>query len=101
MSRYARRVDGNHGQIREALRMVPGCHVWDSSHAGSGLPDLIVTYRHAMWFLEIKDPTQVPSKRKLSPAEVEFKAFADRALGVAYVVVETVDQALLAMGVTK
>lgn len=101
MSRFARRVDDNHAAIRRALELVPGCHVWDSSHAGSGLPDLLVTYRHALWFVEVKNPAQVPSKRKLSPAEVEFKAFVDRALGVAYVVVETVDQALLAMGVTK
>lgn len=99
--RYARAVDGNHGRIRDALRMLPGCHVWDSSHAGSGLPDLMVTYRHALYLVEVKDPAQVPSKRRLTPAEADFKAFVSTALGVSYQVVETVDEALVMVGVMR
>jgi hypothetical protein len=99
MSRHARRVDDNHGAIREALRQVPGVKVYDSSGCGRGLPDLLVTHRHALFFVELKDGTKAPSARRLTPAEAEFKAFVSTALGVSYEVVESVEQALRLVGV--
>lgn len=97
--RYARAVDGNHGSIRDTLRKLPGCRVWDSSRWGSGAPDLLVTYRHGFYMLELKDPTQPKSARKLKPMEAQFRDFVSTALGVSYEVVETVEDALRVVGV--
>lgn len=71
MSRYARRIDGNHKQIRDGLRQL-GFFVWDTSRLGGGTPDLWVCQRssnQAVW-VEVKMP-----RENLTPDEVEF--FAD------------------------
>ena len=71
--RRAARVDANHAQIVQVLRDI-GCSVADTSGAGGGFPDLVVGYRGRNWLLEVKDGDKVASKRKLTVAQVEFKA---------------------------
>lgn len=97
--RRAARVDRNHASIVKALRGA-GCGVLDMSPMGKGVPDLLV---HAPTFpacrtpvfLEVKDSKQPPSKRKLTPQQLEFHA-----AWKGYVfVVTTPDEALAAMGV--
>lgn len=51
----ARRVDGNHAAIVEALRKI-GCRVLDLSRVGGGCPDLLVSIGWRMRLLEIKNP---------------------------------------------
>lgn len=71
--RYAKRTDDNHAEVREGIRSaLKGVSVFDASGAGSGCPDLIVGYRGRTYLFEIKDPRKPPSKRKLTPAQVEF-----------------------------
>lgn len=98
--RRAARVDGNHAAIVKALRQA-GCGVVDLSAVGNGVPDLLV---HPPTFpdcrmavlLEIKDPSQPPSKQRLTPAQEKFHAGWKGWLHV----VRTVDEALAAVGVT-
>lgn len=55
MTRYARKVDGNHAEIRDLLRAIPGMYVQDVS-AATGLGfDLIARWQdRPPVFLEIK-----------------------------------------------
>ena len=66
MTRYARRIDANHGEIRDGLRAL-GYQVLDMSAAGEGVPDLFVLIEsgrsHA---LEIKDGAKPLSKQALT-----------------------------------
>jgi hypothetical protein len=72
--RYAKRVDANHGEVRDGLRE-DGYLVEDMSHIGHGILDLAVQsptgWPPTLW-LEIKDGKQPPSKRKLTPEEERF-----------------------------
>jgi hypothetical protein len=90
----AKRTDGNHAMIRDALKRC-GFTVFDTHELGGGFPDLAVYHAHRAVLLEVKDPAQPPSKRRLTPAEKEFHA---RWNGVAFVV-ETVAEAIAAIGV--
>lgn len=77
MSRYARRVDGNHREIILMLQRC-GAKVWDVSRLGGGFPDLLVAIKdspHGEWRLrlvEVKDGAKVPSKRRLTAPEARF-----------------------------
>ena len=53
---YAKKVDANHGEIRDGLRAL-GYQVVDTSKHGAGFPDLIVINKEcSMVFLtEVKD----------------------------------------------
>lgn len=50
---YARRVDGNHGDIRDAFRKL-GCKVFDACRVGQGFPDLVVQYGGLTVLCEVK-----------------------------------------------
>ena len=50
-----------------------GCSVWDTSRMGGGFPDLLIGWSGVCALVEIKDGTKPPSRRKLTPAEQEFK----------------------------
>lgn len=91
--RRARKVDRNHGLIREGLRAVT--IVEDVADVGRGMADLIARHKlgHPV-FIEVKDPGKPPSARKLTPDE---QAFAAR-WGSCYAVVLTLDEALRAVG---
>jgi len=83
--RYGKTVDANQLEIVKALERI-GCDVCEI-----GWPlDLLVGYRQRNWLLEVKDPAQVPSKRKLTPDE---QTFFDTWRGQK-AKVETIDEAL-------
>lgn len=71
MSRYARKVDDNHGKVVEALR-AQGATVQSLAAVGAGVPDLLVGYRGRTLLLEVKDGAKVPSKQRLTEAEADW-----------------------------
>ena len=73
MPKYAARVDANQTSIIDALRAV-GCKVLPTYTMGQGVPDLICDFRGRTFMVEIKDPAQPPSKRRLTTAQAEFHA---------------------------
>lgn len=88
MTRHAQRKDDNQGDLVEALRAI-GCSVV-VMHVPS---DLLVGYRGRNVLLEVKDGAKVPSARKLTPAQVIFRA----EWRGQYDVVSDVDQAIAAI----
>ena len=90
--RRAAKIDANQPAIVEALRAA-GCSVTVTNMVCNGFPDLVVGFGgpsgHVV-LIEIKDPSQAPSARVLTPAQ---KSWHRMWLGPAHVV-ETVDQAL-------
>lgn len=70
--RRAARVDENHAIIVSAFRSL-GCSVVDLSRVGGGVPDLLVGYGGIAICIECKDGGKIPSKRKLTPAQKEFR----------------------------
>ena len=92
--RHRARTDRNHSAIRDGLRRVTV--VEDTSDIGRGWPDLVA--RHVATgepiFLEVKNPGQPPSRRRLT---VDETSFASRWGGV-YCVVLTLNDALEAIG---
>lgn len=99
--RRAARVDANQGDIVDALRGV-GCSVTSLAAVGQGVPDLLVgwldprTGDRELALFEVKDGAKPPSKRKLTDRQVDWHA---EWRGRPVVVVETVEQALEAVGV--
>lgn len=77
----------------DALRRI-GASVFSLHKVGQGCPDLLVGYRGRNWLIEIKNPDQVKSKRRLTPDEKEFH---DSWRGQV-AIVETVDEALAVLG---
>lgn len=71
MTRYAKKVDTNHGEIRDLLRAIPGMAVLDTS-AMSGLGcDLLCRYQDAPpVMLEIKNRA---TKKPLTDSERRAK----------------------------
>jgi len=96
MSRRAAKVDGNQGDIVAALEAV-GASVQSLAAVGAGCPDLLVGYHGTNYALELKDPAQAPSDRRLTPMQKKWHA---EWKGRAHLV-ETVDQALLVVGAVK
>ena len=94
--RFARRKDENQSPIVGALRQI-GVYVHDASASGGGLTDLICVYRGRVVLIEIKDGSKPPSRRKLTPAQVDFHEGC-RTHGYVIPIVETVDQALALFG---
>lgn len=95
--RHAKRVDGNHGEIRDGLRKL-GYLVRDTSKMGQGFPDLLVKVGCKLpVLLEIKDQKKPKSGQKLTGSEVEF--FED--FGAISYVVTTLDEAISAVGNSK
>jgi Holliday junction resolvase len=89
MSKYARRVDENQGDIVKALRAC-GATVRVITQ-GDGIPDLLVGYKGYTILMEVKDGNKPPSARKLTDAENEF---FEKWTGGALVVVNSVEEAL-------
>lgn len=89
---YRKRVDGSQTIIVDALRQ-SGWHVEITSSAGKGFPDLVCAKRGRLVLVELKDPKQPPSKRKLT--EDELRVHADFARkGVHIHVLLTIEDAL-------
>lgn len=75
MSRRAARVDANQSAIIKRYESYPGISVADTSRAGDGFPDLVVGCLDVITDLvEVKDGAKIPSQRKLTPAQMKFKA---------------------------
>jgi len=89
-------VDANQSEIVAALRAVGGSVV-DLSSVGAGCPDVLCGYRGVNYAVEIKDGDKFKSQRKLTPAQVQFHA----AWRGQICVVETVDEALRAIGAVR
>jgi hypothetical protein len=89
MLRQASRVDGNQADIVRQLRGIGAsilhCHVLKNAF------DLLVGYRGRTFLIEVKDPAQPPSARKLTAGEARFR---DEWKGSPYYVVHTFDEAL-------
>lgn len=81
-----RKRDGNHAELVSQLLGV-GYSVLDTADLGHGAPDLIVGTAGFNLLLEVKNPEQPPSKRKLTPDEQDFR---DSWRGQ-YAVVETLE----------
>ena len=73
-SPFAWRKDRNHAAVVEAFRRA-GCSVVviDSAHP-SGCPDLLIGAAGHDHLVEVKDGSKSPSRRALSPGQVEFAA---------------------------
>lgn len=65
------RTDGNHQQIVDAFRHAY-CSVKSTHQVGGGFTDIVVGFKGFNFLVEIKDGSLVPSKRKLTPDELEF-----------------------------
>lgn len=86
MTRYAKRTDVNHAEIREGLRSA-GYPVLDLSGCGNGVPDLAVLVAPAKSvFLEVKKDSK---ERLTSAEETWFKFNGERSH-----IVWTLEQAL-------
>lgn len=71
--RYRPRTDANQPEIVKALRQA-GCSVCIIAGMGKGIPDLLVGKGGRNFLLEVKDPSKVPSQRKLSDDERAWHA---------------------------
>ena len=71
--RRAAKVDGNHGEVVEALRKA-GIAVRSMAMVGQGFPDLLCAFRDTLVLLEVKDGSLPPSARALTKQEAEFIA---------------------------
>jgi hypothetical protein len=94
--RRAAKVDRNQAEIVRDLRKA-GCSVWITSGVGQGAVDIVVGYDGRNFLLEIKDPLQPPSKRRLTEDESTFHAGWNGQIEV----VETTEEAFRAVGVTQ
>jgi Holliday junction resolvase len=84
MSRYARKVDSNHGAIRAALRKA-GFFVLDTHGQGDGAPDLIAVMHGKAVAVECKTPTRKDGGIKPSAVSPQQRAFRDTS-GLPYIV---------------
>ena len=69
--RRASKVDANQKAVVAALVKI-GCTVQHLHAVGEGCPDLLVGYHGKNYLIEIKDGAKPPSKRKLTPDQVEW-----------------------------
>jgi hypothetical protein len=65
------RTDGNQASIVAGLRAA-GVSVTVLAEVGSGCPDLLCGYQSRTTLIEVKDPTQPPSGRQLTPDQIRW-----------------------------
>lgn len=95
--RRAAKIDGNQTAIVAALRAA-GASVQSLAAVGDGVPDLLVGFRGQTLLVEVKDSSQPPNKRKLTPDQLEWHG-AWR--GGPLAVVDGVEAALRVLGVVR
>jgi len=95
LGRYAKKRDANERAIIQALEAV-GARVWQLDRP----VDLVVGYRNRFTLLEVKDGDKPPSSRKLTPEQQSFLELC-LAFNLPAAKVETVDEALAAIGATR
>jgi hypothetical protein len=93
--RFAARRDPPHASIRDGLRRVPDCSVYDSSWIGGGFADLCVMYGSTFRMYEIKDPAAPPSRQKLNDKQKKIAAM----FAPVYRVIMSLDDALEDLGI--
>lgn len=94
--RRAAKVDANQDQVTSALRAA-GASVQSLAAVGNGIPDLLVGFRGANYLLEVKDGNKPPSKRELTPDQIEWHLeWRGQAM-----VITSADEALAAIGAIK
>ena len=91
------RTDGNHTEILEGLRAVPGVTAFSTAGVRDGFPDICCARLGVNYLLEIKDGSKPPSKRKLTEDEAKFHAMWTGQVAI----VESVDDALRVIGVIE
>jgi hypothetical protein len=96
--RRAASTDDNQTEIVKALRKI-GCSVAVTSAVGDGFPDLVVgridiNGDRKNWLVEVKDGNKPPSKRKLTPAQVDFHLAWKGQIAVVKSTVEALDLVL-------
>ena len=93
MTRYAKKPDTNHGEIRDALRAIPGMRVLDTA-AMSGLGcDLMARFQDGPpRLLEIKSGAKKPLTDSERRAAAMFDGYWHR--------VETLEDALRVFGIS-
>lgn len=94
--RRAAKVDANQAEIIEALRAV-GATVQPLHMVGDGCPDLLVGYRVQNFIMEVKDGDKPPSRRKLTPDQVDWHSEWRGQKAV----VKTKEEALAVIGCTS
>ena len=67
----AAKIDANQPDIVKHLRAI-GCSVKSIAAVGDGVADLLVGRRLVNVLIEVKDPSQPPSRRRLTPDQVKF-----------------------------
>ena len=72
-ARRAGRTDGNQQSIVESARKL-GATVQVLSGMGEGCPDLLIGFRGRNYLVEVKDPAQPPSARRLTPDQTRWHA---------------------------
>jgi len=87
-----KKTDANHAEIIAAFRSM-GAFVKDV-HDLPEFVDCIVFFRGQVTFVEIKDGTLPPSKRKLTTGELDFKHDCE-AVGGNWALVESLSDATL------
>jgi len=90
--RRAAKVDANQAVIVDMLRAA-GCSVQSLAAVGGGCPDLVVGRAGMTFLLEVKDGDKPPSRRQLTPDQVDWH----REWCGHVAVVENVADALLAV----
>ena len=88
--RKAAKIDENQPAIVGFFRSA-GMSVAITSNSHDGFPDIVVGYKGVTVLVEIKDGSKAPSKRKLTPKQVEFHNDFTGALTV----IESIDQAVV------
>lgn len=92
----AARIDANQPEIVAALRKA-GCTVQHLHSVGKGCPDLLVGRAGVNYLLEIKDGGKPASDQRLTADQVVWH----REWGGAVTVVNSVDGALVAVGLAR
>lgn len=92
--RRAAHIDANQPEIVAALRKA-GALVMSLAPIGKGVPDLLCHFRGRFVLIEVKNPDKLQGKKLyLTPAQKVWHAIWPVSI------VETVDQALAAIGAT-
>ena len=94
--KYGRR-DSNHAAVRDALRRIPGCRVFDAADMGQGFPDLVVGFMGVIRLIEVKDGRLSPSKRRLTKDEKRFHSAWEH---LPVFVVNDIDEAFGVLGLS-
>lgn len=85
----AAKVDSNQSEIVQAMRRM-GASVQHIHAVGKGCPDIICGFRGVNLLVEVKDGDKPPSKRRLTPDEIEWHDLWRGQVAI----VESIDDAL-------